>query len=50
MFYTKVHDRLLHPLIATNQPPAPPDLREALHTIDIHVRAHIRDAGLANAA
>jgi hypothetical protein len=50
MFYTKVHDRLLHPLIAANQPPAPPDLREALHTIDAHLRAHIRDAGLAKAA
>jgi hypothetical protein len=50
MFYTKVHDRLLHPLIAANQPPAPPELRQALHTIDTHLRARIRDVGLAKAA
>jgi hypothetical protein len=50
MFYTKVHDRLLHPLIAANRPPAPPDLREALRTIDTHVRGYIHDAHLQNAA
>ena len=32
-FYTKLYDRLLRPLLATNQPP----LRKALHTIDIHI-------------
>jgi transposase len=37
IFYTKVHDRLLRPLLAADQPPAPPPLRNSLHTIDIHV-------------
>ena len=27
IFYTKVHNRLLRPLLAANQPPAPPELR-----------------------
>ena len=30
IFYTKVHDRLLRPLLAADAPPAPPDLRDAL--------------------
>jgi hypothetical protein len=46
IFYTKVHDRLLRPLLASDQPPAPLDLRKALHTIDIHVTDHITDAKL----
>ena len=46
IFYTKVHDRLLRPLIAADQPPAPPDLRNALHTIDIHVKQRIDNARL----
>ena len=29
IFYTKVHDRLLRPLIAADRPPAPPELRAA---------------------
>jgi hypothetical protein len=37
IFYTKLHDRLLRPLLATDQPPAPAPVRKALHTIDIHV-------------
>jgi hypothetical protein len=37
IFYTKLHDRLLRPLLATDQPPASPQLRKALHTIDIHI-------------
>ena len=46
IFYTKVHDRLLRPLLATDQPPAPPALRKALHTIDIHVTERIDNARL----
>jgi hypothetical protein len=38
VFYTKVHDRLLPPLLAANAPPAPIELRHALTTIDRHVR------------
>src|SRR5262249_16039594 len=30
IFYTKLHDRLLRPLLAANQPQAPPELRQAL--------------------
>ena len=37
IFYTKVHDRLLRPLLAADKPPAPPPVRKALHTIDIHI-------------
>ena len=37
IFYTKPHDRLLRPLLAADQPPAPPPLRKSLHTIDIHI-------------
>jgi hypothetical protein len=32
--YTTVHDRLLRPLMAADQPPAPPELRDALRPID----------------
>ncbi|MGH3559658.1 MAG: hypothetical protein ACRDTK_19545 [Mycobacterium sp.] len=46
IFYTKVHDRLLRPLLAANQPPAPLPLRNALHAIDIHVAERIDNARL----
>jgi hypothetical protein len=50
IFYTKVHNRLLRPLLAANTPPAPAELRHALHTIDRHVHSYIDDARLGNAA
>src|SRR5258708_8047756 len=50
VFYTKLHDRLLRPLLAANAPPAPPELRRALATIDRHIRGYINDARLGNAA
>jgi hypothetical protein len=50
VFYTKVHDRLLRPLLAANAPPAPIELRHALATIDRHVRGYIDEARLGNAA
>jgi hypothetical protein len=34
IFYTKIHNRLLRPLLAANDPPAPAELRAALRTID----------------
>ena len=44
---TKLHDdRLLRPLLAADQPPAPPPLRKALHTIDIHINKTIDQARL----
>jgi hypothetical protein len=49
IFCTKVHDRLLRPLIAADQPPAPADLRHALRVIDHHV-AYIDHACIPNAA
>jgi predicted MarR family transcription regulator len=44
IFYTKVHDRLLRPLIAANAPPAPLPLRQALRTIDRHVNDYLAEA------
>jgi predicted MarR family transcription regulator len=49
IFYTKVHNRLLVPLLAADQPPAPPELRRALRTIDRHVEAAIDHARLPRA-
>ena len=46
IFYTKLHDRLLRPLLAADQPPAPVPLRKALHTIDIHITETIDQARL----
>jgi hypothetical protein len=46
IFYTKVHDRLLRPLLAADQPAAPPALRKALHTIDTHVVQYVEAARL----
>ena len=47
VFYVKVHDRLLRPLIAANAPPAPLPLRHALRTIDRHVEDYIAQARMA---
>jgi hypothetical protein len=49
IFYTKIHDRLLRPLLAANAPPAPPELRDALRTVDRHVKDYSERARL-NAA
>jgi hypothetical protein len=46
IFYTKLHDRLLRPLLAADQPPAPPPVRKALRTIDIHITETIHHARL----
>src|SRR5664280_1100859 len=50
VFYTKVHDRLLRPLIAADRPPAPAELRHALSTIDRHVHTYTDHARLGKAA
>ena len=50
VFYTKVHDRLLRPLLAADAPPAPPELRHALATINRHLTTYIDQARLPNAA
>ncbi len=50
IFYSKLHQRLLRPLLAADAPPAPPPLRQALATIDHHVQDYINRAQLRNAA
>ena len=46
IFYTKVHDRVLAPLFTAGQPPAPPQLRDALRTIEQHINQRLADARL----
>jgi hypothetical protein len=41
VFYTKLYNRLLAPLISTDQPQAPPELRAALQAITRHVDAYV---------
>ena len=50
IFYTKLHNRLLRPLLAADQPQAPAELRAALRTIDQHIEDYITCARLAKAA
>jgi len=50
IFYTKVHDRVLRPLFAAGQPPAPQQLRDALRTIERHIDQRLADARLPAAA
>jgi hypothetical protein len=47
IFYTKVHNRLLRPLMAANQPPAPLPVRQALRTLDRAVTDYLVDARIA---
>lgn len=46
VFYSKLHQRLLRPLTAADQPQAPPDLRRAMTDIDRHVDDYINQARL----
>jgi hypothetical protein len=50
IFYTKLHNRLLRPLLAADQPQAPPELRAAFRTIDHHVSSYVAHARLDHAA
>jgi hypothetical protein len=50
IFYTKVHDRVLAPLLAAGQPQAPPQLRAALTTIQHHIDDRLASATLPMAA
>jgi hypothetical protein len=50
VFYTKVYNRLLVPLIPADQPQTPPHIRAALRTLDRHVDAYINRARLKPAA
>ena len=49
VFYTKLHNRLLRPLMAANRPPAPLPLRQALRTIDRHIDDYLDLAGVCPA-
>src|SRR5580704_12125596 len=46
VFYTKLHNRLLRPLMAADQAQAPPGLRQALRAINQHVDDYITRARL----
>jgi hypothetical protein len=50
VFYTKLHNRLLRPLMAADQAQAPPELRQAPRTIGKHVDDYITQARLGKAA
>ena len=50
VFYTKIHNRMLVPLTAANQPQAPPEFRAALATITRHVDAYAAHARPPRAA
>ena len=47
VFHTKVHDRLLRPLLAADQPPAPLPVRQALRTLDHAVDSYVNNARMA---
>ena len=50
VFYTKLHSRLLRPLMAADQPQTPPELSHALDTRSRHVDDYITRARLGKAA
>ena len=50
VFYTKLDRRLLHPLLASDRPPGPVEVRRALATIDKAVNDYVTGARLGNAA
>jgi hypothetical protein len=50
IFYTKLHNRLLRPLLAADQPQAPAELRSALRTIDNQIEGYITRARIDQAA
>jgi predicted MarR family transcription regulator len=50
VFYTKLQNRLLRPLLEADKPPAPIDVRHALRTLERAVNGYIHGARLARAA
>jgi hypothetical protein len=48
--YTKLGRRVLPPLLAANNPPAPVELRQAFRVIDNHVESYLEHARLKLAA
>jgi hypothetical protein len=47
IFYTKIHNRLLRPLLAADTPPAPHEVRHALKVLDHAVTDYIDQARIA---
>ena len=47
IFYTKLHNRLLRPLLAADRPPAPLPVRQALRTLDAAVTDYLSQARIA---
>jgi hypothetical protein len=47
IFYTKVHNRVLRPLMAADKPPAPLEVRQALRALDHAVTDYIDNARIA---
>ena len=45
LFYTKLYNRLLRPLLAADRPPAPLELRHALKTLDRCLDNYVARAG-----
>lgn len=50
MLYTKLHNRVLGPLLAGDQPPAPDELRRALQVIDTTIDTYVGHARIKAAA
>ncbi|HXD69991.1 MAG TPA: hypothetical protein VN615_09030, partial [Gaiellales bacterium] len=50
VFYTKLHNRLLRPLLHADRPPAPLHIRRALATLQRSLDDYITTARLAAAA
>lgn len=50
IFYTKVHNRLLGPLLAADEPPASVELRRALKVVDASVSSYVDRVRLKVAA
>ncbi len=50
VFYSKLQNRLLRPLLAADKPPAPVELRRALTTLEHAVSDYVQHARLAHAA
>jgi hypothetical protein len=49
VFYTKLQNRLLRPLLDANKPPAPLEIRRALTTLEHAVNQYVQNARLAPA-
>jgi hypothetical protein len=47
VFYSKLHDRLLRPLLDADKPPAPIPVRRALATLQHAVNDYVHNARLA---